>query len=230
MTKKTDATKDLPERPLSPYLLWLQDNIEALKKKHPKFSVTQMADHAVKLWEKQPDKVKATYTQRGLTARVKFAVEMLGHMKKIGTDGAKKASATKTKASAERKPESKTKKVKKTSAKPKTPAKSVSKAPSKPTESKTANKALVKAEKPKKIVAAKSQVATKAKAQNKQVKKIVQEKAKKIAKATAKVQEAKKAFEAPSVTKQTKQVAAPVKPVNVAKKTALPAKSSRKSK
>ncbi len=207
MTKKIDATKNLPDRPLSPYLLWLQDNIAALKKKHPKLTASQMEQQAEKLWAKQPANVKTTYTQRGLAARVKFAVDMLGHMKKITSDdegkGAKKAQT---------KPESKSKKITKAAAK----AKPVAKSAVKKSTNAPVKKAASKSEKPKRTITAKPQLAVKAKEQSKQIKKAVQEKAKKVIKASA------KATKPSPVAKPSKQP--------VAKKTALPAKTSIKSK
>jgi len=224
MTKKTDATKDLPARPLSPYLLWLQDNIQALKKKHPKFTVSQMEKHVSELWTQQTDEVKAIYTQRGLAARVKFAVDMVGHMKKFTGNDKPKGSAQNTTRS-ESKPDSKTKKVKKASAKSKPAAKVASKVQANLAKSKLVKKVSNTAEKPNNTTAAKSFAATKVKIQNKKVKKAVQEKAKKVVKAVTKIQRAK-TVAAPIVLEQTK---IPAKPVKVAKKTALPVKSVKKA-
>ncbi len=84
MVKKAAAKPEgLPDRPLTPFLHWLQDNIADIKVKHPEFSVSQLQKKAEDIWQKQPEEVQQVYTSRSLAQRVKFLFDGLGHLKKL---------------------------------------------------------------------------------------------------------------------------------------------------
>ena len=208
MVKTLKAPKGLPDRPLSPYLLWLKDNIEAAKVKYPTLTVTQMSVKMADLWKEAFEEVKETYKSRGLSSRVKFAVDMLGHLKTVSKS----------------QPEPKTKKVQKAQAKVQKPvAKNTKKAPTTPVKAK---KVPTKAKA--KTVATKKTTQVKAKKVIAAVKKPVVKVAKKVAPVAKKaLPVAKKII---PIVKKTAPVPAPKAKAVDAKKTVQPAKVVKKSK
>ncbi|XP_059621659.1 high mobility group protein D-like [Phlebotomus argentipes] len=47
---------DKPKRPLSAYMLWLNENRETIKKEHPGIKVTEIAKKGGELWRNMKDK------------------------------------------------------------------------------------------------------------------------------------------------------------------------------
>lgn len=47
---------DKPKRPLSAYMLWLNENREAIKKENPGIKVTEIAKRGGELWRGLTDK------------------------------------------------------------------------------------------------------------------------------------------------------------------------------
>lgn len=47
---------DRPKRPLSAYMLWLNDNRESIKKENPGIKVTEVAKRGGELWRALKDK------------------------------------------------------------------------------------------------------------------------------------------------------------------------------
>lgn len=47
---------DRPKRPLSAYMIWLNENREAIKKEHPGIKVTEIAKRGGELWRELTDK------------------------------------------------------------------------------------------------------------------------------------------------------------------------------
>lgn len=47
---------DKPKRPLSAYMLWLNENREAIKKENPGIKVTEIAKKGGELWRNMKDK------------------------------------------------------------------------------------------------------------------------------------------------------------------------------
>ena len=56
--KKEKKKKDpnCPKKPLSSYMLWLQEMRPSLKKKYPELSITEMSKKAGQLWKELKDK------------------------------------------------------------------------------------------------------------------------------------------------------------------------------
>lgn len=56
--KKNKKPKDpkAPKRPLSAFFLWMNENREALKKKHPDLSLAEFGKKAGELWREMKDK------------------------------------------------------------------------------------------------------------------------------------------------------------------------------
>jgi len=58
---------DKPKRPLSAYMLWLNDNREAIKKENPGIKVTEVAKRGGELWRGLKDKSK--WDQKAVEAK-----------------------------------------------------------------------------------------------------------------------------------------------------------------
>lgn len=69
--KKKKAKKDpnAPKKPLSVYMLWLQDTRPSLKKKYPNASITELSKKAGELWKGVTDKSKWEAEARRAKAR-----------------------------------------------------------------------------------------------------------------------------------------------------------------
>lgn len=53
---------DRPKRPLSAYMLWLNENREAIKKENPGIKVTEIAKRGGELWRGLKDKTVSSLT------------------------------------------------------------------------------------------------------------------------------------------------------------------------
>lgn len=53
---------DKPKRPLSAYMLWLNENREAIKKENPGIKVTEIAKRGGELWRGLTDKSVSIHT------------------------------------------------------------------------------------------------------------------------------------------------------------------------
>lgn len=51
-----------PKRPLSAYMLWLNDNRESIKREHPGIKVTEVAKRGGELWRGLKDKSVSIFT------------------------------------------------------------------------------------------------------------------------------------------------------------------------
>ena len=63
--KKKRSKKDpnAPKKPLSAYMVWLQENREAIKRKHPGSSVAEVAKRAGEMWKTITAEEKAVSTE-----------------------------------------------------------------------------------------------------------------------------------------------------------------------
>jgi len=56
MSLSTNMSGDRPKRPLSAYMLWLNENRESIKKENPGSKVTDIAKRGGELWRGLKDK------------------------------------------------------------------------------------------------------------------------------------------------------------------------------
>jgi len=63
-----------PKRPLSAYMLWLNDNRESIKRENPGIKVTEVAKRGGELWRGLKDKSK--WEQKAVEAKDKYTKQM----------------------------------------------------------------------------------------------------------------------------------------------------------
>jgi len=88
---------DKPKRPLSAYMLWLNDNREAIKKENPGIKVTEVAKRGGELWRNLKDKSK--WEQKAVEAKDKYTKQMKefeANGGNKGSSGAKKRGSKQT--------------------------------------------------------------------------------------------------------------------------------------
>jgi len=84
---------DKPKRPLSAYMLWLNDNREAIKKENPGIKVTEVAKRGGELWRNLKDKSK--WEQKAVEAKDKYTKQM----KEFEANGGNKSAGAKKRGS-----------------------------------------------------------------------------------------------------------------------------------
>ncbi|XP_011407472.1 PREDICTED: FACT complex subunit Ssrp1-like [Amphimedon queenslandica] len=74
--KKEKKKKDpnCPKKPLSSYMLWLQEMRPSLKKKHPELSITEMSKKAGQLWKELKDKSK--WEEKAKKLKEQYLIDM----------------------------------------------------------------------------------------------------------------------------------------------------------
>ncbi len=95
-----------PKRPLSGYMLWLNENREKIKKENPNYKVTEIAKRGGELWRGLKDKTE--WEIKAADAKEKYIKALQEFEKNGGDSGAGKGG--KKRGKADKKPAKKAKK------------------------------------------------------------------------------------------------------------------------
>lgn len=100
---------DKPKRPLSAYMLWLNEAREKIKRENPDFKVTDVAKKGGELWRNMKD--KSEWEAKAATAKQNY-IKALQEYERNGGGGAEEKTTTKKrgKGGASKKPAKKSKK------------------------------------------------------------------------------------------------------------------------
>jgi len=100
-------TETKPKRPLSAYMLWLNEAREKIKRENPDFKVTDVAKKGGELWRNMKD--KSEWEAKAAVAKQNY-IKALQEYERNGGGGEEKGSSKKRKGAAAKKGSKKSKK------------------------------------------------------------------------------------------------------------------------